>query len=184
MEGGVKKVLYILGQLEDEHVGWLLEAGRKLPFQSGRVLIRQGEPIDAVYIVVEGRFAVTREGSDLGEVARVGAGEVLGEISYLDRHPPTATVTAVEDSVVLELPREALTRKIESDPGFSARFYHALAAFLADRLRSTLAQLGPPAAGEGTGDPFAEDELDLDRLDHASKGGLRFERMLKRLREF
>lgn len=180
----MKKVLYILGELEDEHVSWLTQAGRKHHLEPGETLIRQGEPIDAVYIVVEGLFSVTREGSDVGELAQVGAGEVLGEISYVDRHPPTATVTAVDDSVVLELPREALTEKIESDPGFAARFYHALAAFLADRLRSTLAKLGPDAGGGDTDDLFANDELDLDRLDHASKGGLRFERILKRLQEF
>lgn len=180
----MKKVLYILGGLEDEHVEWLLKAGQKRSLGSGGVLIRQGEPNDSVYIVVEGLFSVTREDSGMDELARVGAGEVLGEISYVDGHPPTATVSSVDQSVVLAIPKDALTAKIESDQGFGSIFYKALAAFLADRLRSTLGQLGPSPQATDTDDPFADDELDLDRLDHASRGGLRFERILKRLQEF
>jgi CRP-like cAMP-binding protein len=167
----MKKVLYILGEFEDDDIEWLARTGRKLRLEEGRTLIREREPIDSVYIVTDGSFAVRTAGG--GEVARVGSGEVLGEISYVDRRPPTATVTALESSGVIAIDRAALTAKLHADPAFAARFYRALAVFLAARLRSTLRQVGHEE----------DDELDLQALDTVSKAGVRFERIIQRLQE-
>lgn len=170
----MKKVLYILGELDDDDAEWLARAGAHRKVPAGTVLIHQGRQIDAVFFVTAGTFSVTTAGA-AEAVAEVGAGEVLGEISYVDRHPPTATVTAVEDSAVLAVSRSALTEKIEIDPGFAGRFYKAVAVFLAERLRSTLRQLG----GEAEEDETAE--MDLLSLDSVSRAGVRFERILQKL---
>ncbi len=170
----MKKVLYILGELDDDDAEWLSRAGVQRKIPRGDVLIHEGRDIDAVFFVTQGTFSVTTEGAGQ-EVARVGAGEVLGEVSYVDRHPPTATVVAVEDSAVLAVSRRVLTAKIQADPGFAGRFYKAVAVFLAERLRSTLRQLGSSAdAGDVS-------ELDLLALDSVSKAGVRFERILQKL---
>lgn len=71
--------------------------------------------------------------------------------------------------------------KLERDVGFASRFYHALAVFLSDRLRSTVSRLG---FGRDTGlDEAAEyeDELDPLILDTVHLAGSRFDRILKRL---
>jgi CRP-like cAMP-binding protein len=170
----MKKVLYILGELEDDDAEWLSEIGTQRRMRTGEVLIHEGRAIDSVFFVTQGTFAVTT-GAAAQEVARVGVGEVLGEISYIDRYPPTATVTALEDSAVLAVSRRSLTAKIQTDPGFAGRFYKAVAVFMAERLRSTLRQLGSTDAGE------AASELDLEALDSVSKAGVRFERILRRL---
>ena len=171
----MKKVLYILGELDDRDADWLVRMGRSIDVPDGHTIIREGEPIDSIYFVTGGVFRVTTQASG-GEIARIGTGEVLGEISYVDRRPPTATVTALEDGRVLAIPRATLTEKLESDPGFSSRFYKAIATFLADRLRSTLQQVGGEVADDDEG-------LDLDELHTLSQGGVRFERILRRLQE-
>lgn len=171
----MKKVLYILGEFEDDDIEWMVKAGVKTGLPPGHVLIREGTPIDSVYFVTHGTFTVSTASG--GEVARVGSGEVLGEISYVDRRPPTATVTAVEESGVIAIPRSALSAKLDDDPGFAARFYRALAVFLADRLRSTLRHVGQDTGSD------AEDELDLEALDTVSRAGVRFERIIRRLQE-
>lgn len=170
----MRKVLYILGELDDDDAEWLAQVGTHRKLSEGAVLIHEGQDIDAVFFVTEGTFSVTTAGAEQ-QVAEVGAGEVLGEISYVDRHPPTATVTAVEDSAVLAVARSDLTEKIELDPGFAGRFYKAVAVFLAERLRSTLRQLGSGTTEEDTS------ELDLLALDSVSKAGVRFERILQKL---
>lgn len=171
----MKEVLYILGEFDDADVDWLVAAGRQVEVPDGQPIIREGEPIESLFFVTGGTFRVST-GADDTEIARLQTGEVVGEISYVDRRPPTATVTAVEDGRVLAIPRDILTEKLESDPRFSSRFYKALATFLADRLRSTLREVGG-------GDEPALDELDLDELHSFSKAGVRFERILKRLQE-
>jgi len=169
----MKKVLYILGELEDEDAAWLSQAGSQRTLNPGEVLIHQGQPIDSVFFVTQGHFSILR-GPEMIEVDRVSVGEVLGEISYVDRRPPTATVSALEDSKVLAVSRSDLTKKLESDPAFAARFYRAIALFLADRIRK--------ARRQGSGEPTDEDdELDLQTLDTVSKAGVRFERILQHL---
>lgn len=172
----MKKVLYILGEFEDDDIEWLVRAGRKVDFSPGQDLIREGRAIDSVYFVTHGTFSVSTATG--GEVARVSSGEVLGEISYVDRRPPTATVTATEDASVIAVPRTDLSAKLDQDPGFAARFYRALAVFLADRLRSTLRHIGQDDGGDA-----GEDELDLEALDTVSRAGVRFERIIQRLQE-
>src|ERR1700675_2800689 len=112
----MRKVLYILGQLSDEDVDWMANAGKRRDARASEILIREGIPIASVLIVLQGTASVTLGGGR--EVARIGAGEVLGEMSMIDNRPPSATVTAVEPTVLLELGRAALDAKLLTDTGF------------------------------------------------------------------
>lgn len=177
----MKKVLFILGQLNDLDIEWLIKVGRKEQVPAGKTLIREGQIIDTLYIVLDGILAVSTRALGGQEVARLGAGEMVGEMSFIDARPPSATVTAAENTVVLAVPRGQLAAKLAQDMGFAARFYRALATFLSDRLRGTVSRLG-----YGQGQPLeAEidyaDELDENVLDTVHLAGARFERILKQL---
>lgn len=172
----MKKVLYILGEFDDSDAEWFVQAGQKVNVPDGQAIVVEGEPSDSLFFVTGGTFLVA-SGPANTELARLGTGEVVGEISYVDHRPPNATVTAVEDGRVLAIPRAALTNKLESDSLFASRFYKAIATFLADRLRNTVHQL----SGEDGASAF--DELDLDELHSLSQAGVRFERILRRLQE-
>lgn len=169
----MKKVLYILSVLDDQDVRWLGDSGARRTLATGEVLIREGGTINSIFFVLEGHLSVTVKNR---KVAEVGAGEVVGEVSFVDRYPPTATVTALEHTRVLEVSRSVLEKKIATDLAFSSRFYLAVCTFLADRLRSTLGQ----ANGASDHDD-ALDELDLDKLHAVSKAGERFKRVLQTL---
>lgn len=175
----MKKVLYILGQLTDRDVEWLVAAGQKRRLAPGTVLIREGEPTDAVYFVLGGDLAVTQGAGEGRPIGRLGVGEIVGEMSFVDASPPSATVRAVEDSAVLRIPRDLLRERLKSDDGFAARFYHAIAIFLSDRLRSALVASGGPGARPGGG--LESGELDPSVLDTMSLAGGRFQQMLIRL---
>lgn len=112
---------------------------------------------------------------------RLGSGEVVGEMSFIDARPPSATVTAVEPAVVLAVPRSALAAHLGEDDGFAARFYRALAVFLSRRLRSTVSRLGYGAGKPLREDIEYEDELDSHVLGNVHRAGLRFDRVLQRL---
>ncbi len=60
-------------------------------FADGQRVLRRGLSGSALYVVVEGEAAIRRGDIDL---ARIGPGEVIGEISALLREPPTADVVA------------------------------------------------------------------------------------------
>ena len=48
-------------------------------------LVEQGVPVDALIFVLDGEVSVTVKG--IGEVARLGVGEILGEMPFVDRKP-------------------------------------------------------------------------------------------------
>ncbi len=59
--------------------------------EEGRTLIKQGEPGDTFYVILEGEAEVVIDGKPR---RALGPGAFFGEISMLDRGPATATVTA------------------------------------------------------------------------------------------
>lgn len=178
----MRKVLFILGSLTDSDVEWLVAHGRKREIPAGTILIREGQPVDMLFILLQGQLQV--RGTYLqGTIIRLGPGELVGEISLLDSRPPIATVSAGEPSIVLGIPRADILEHLREDEGFAARFYKALAVLLAQRLRNTGVQLG---YGKGKGEPLDddveyEDELSPELLDSVHMGGARFERVRKRL---
>ncbi len=177
----MRKVLFILGELSDLDVNWMMTNGRKEQIPAGGVIIHEGKPANALYIVLDGTFRVSLVGRGDRELSRVGVGEILGEISFVDARPPAATVTAMDPAVVLSIPSEALKNKLQEDVGFAARFYRALAMFLSDRLRRNAARIGSGPDATKTEEMEDADELDLNVLDNVHMAGARFDRMLKRL---
>lgn len=177
----MRKVLYILGQLSDEDIEWMLSAGASFRIPKGAVLIREGQTNRELYIVLDGSLSISTKANQGKEIARLGTGEIIGEISFVDSRPPSATVVAAHDSLIFKLNRTRLSEHLETDTAFAARFYRALAVFLANRLRTTTSQLGYNAAQTFDEDVEYEGELDLNVLDNVHLAGARFDRMLKRL---
>ena len=171
----MRKVLYILGQLDDTDVDWLARNGRRTVLQPGDKLITQGEPTPDIYIVIDGTLDVSVVG--VGSVTKLLAGEIIGEMSFVDSAPTSASVSALTKSVLLAIDKTDIEEKVESDPMFGLRFYKALALFLADRLRNAL------RARAGTLDPSSTeidaDELDDKLLDAVANAGDRFDRLTK-----
>ena len=134
----MRKVLFIFGQLSDTDVLWLARTGRRRRIKQGSVLIRERVPVDALYIVLEGELDVV-VGADRRRVARLLAGEVVGEMSFIDARPPSATVSAATDAVVFTISKATLQQALAGDAAFAARFYRAIATFLSDRVREATA---------------------------------------------
>lgn len=175
----MRKVFYILGKLRDADVDWLAANGFRRTLSGGAPLLEEGKPVDAIYLLLEGRLRVTSSASPELPLAVLGAGEIVGEIALLDERPASATVRADPEATVLAVSRPALTHKLERDDAFAARFYRALAVFLADRLRSTLRRLGPRSEA---GLRESTDELSDAVLDDTALAGSRFNLLLERLR--
>lgn len=112
-----------------------------LVLRRGDVLMRQGDPADALYLVVSGRFAVTIAGR-VQPITEIGPDQPIGEIAFLAGGTRSATVTAMRDSLVLRLGREQFDRLSAKNPGI----WRALTATLARRLAVTSAGQARPEA--------------------------------------
>ncbi|NEP20242.1 MAG: cyclic nucleotide-binding domain-containing protein [Leptolyngbya sp. SIO4C1] len=172
----MKRVLYVLGTLDDDDIDWLVAIGQRQEIAPSEVLIEAEQPVGAVYLILEGQFAVCAEVSQ-PPIAYLGSGEVTGEMSFIDTYPASAVVKAMEPGLVLAIPREQLAAKLKQDICFAARFYEAMAILLSMRLRGTLKQIHQPL------EPATEvTSYTLTMSDKRDLGAVRYNWLLRRLR--
>jgi CRP-like cAMP-binding protein len=173
----MRKISFVIGRLSESDLSWLVKVGMYRTLPVGTTIIQQGKQIDALYIVLGGELLVTVASPEKRVLGRVSSGEILGELSFLDRRPPSATVSVVEAAAMLAIPRTVLANRLEQDMPFAAHFYHALGVMLAYRVRQNLNPFT-------TGMPLDEnsvydDELDGDMLDEMAVAERRFSWLLE-----
>jgi bacteriocin-type transport-associated protein len=195
----MKAVLLLLGELSDQDVEWMRVAGNSEALGAGEVLIREGEKVDALYVVLAGQFIVSISQSidnpmsqvyaalegelPQRELAKLSIGEMLGEMAFMDTRPHYTTIQAIENSLVLSIPRHKLMTKLSQDKDFAVRFYRALAAVLTDKLRDTVSRFRY-SRGQSLSDAVAyEDELDSHTLESLSLAGARFDWLVKQVHQ-
>jgi CRP-like cAMP-binding protein len=114
----------------------LAAACQPVEFAPGTAIVREGEPADALYVILEGSVGVTAHGETGAEerLRTMGPETYFGEIGLLERIPRTATVTA-----------EALTRcyRIDGDEFLDALTTTPPAASLLEGARARLAASHP-----------------------------------------
>jgi CRP/FNR family cyclic AMP-dependent transcriptional regulator len=106
---------------------------RRRTFRRGEVIMHRGDPAGALHVIRSGRIKITLP-ADTGEetvLALLGADACFGEIAALDGLPRSATITAVEPTETLALPRDDLLAFAREHPDFAV----ALITTLAARLR-------------------------------------------------
>lgn len=102
------------------------------------VIVREGEERHALFLIREGVVRIELEHPEFNiEIARLEAGEIFGEMSFLEGFSASANVIAHE-SVKLDVVNSLVVEElIGFDNGFFGRFYQSLAQILCTRLRDT-----------------------------------------------
>jgi len=89
----------------------------------GTAVVREGDPADALYVLVDGEVEVTARGEAHDEervLRQMSPPSYFGEIGVLERIPRTATVTALTDLSLLRIEGDALLRALTSAPPSSS----------------------------------------------------------------
>ena len=116
-----------LGRKELESVGRLADT---VDVPEGKVLMREGQSGAEMFVIASGSVVVERDGREL---ARLGPGEVVGEVALLSEGPRTATVTTTEPSTLFVLGH----REFHTLLADSAEVRRCVFDELARRLRAT-----------------------------------------------
>ena len=167
----MKRVLFLLGHLNDLDVEWLITNGQAHDLKPNERLITMGIPVEQLYIVLSGELKIV--GNDDLYISTISNGEMVGEMSFLESQAPSVSVIASETSTVFAVSRELVTDRLANNLEFRANFYYAISLFLSNRLRKTTSQLG-------YGNPQEEDALDERVLDGVSQAGSRFTEILQK----
>lgn len=107
----------ILRMLDTEGRRRLLDVAEAITFQNDSVVVKEGEPGDALYIIVDGIASVCVD--DMGNqkpVAELCDGAFFGEMAVITNQPRSATVTALGRLSVLKIPKETVLEVLKDYP--------------------------------------------------------------------
>jgi CRP-like cAMP-binding protein len=101
-------------------------------YEAGDIIFQEGDPSGCLFIIQQGSVAVQKKTiKGPVEIAKLEPGEVLGELSFFDRRPRSATAVAVKDSVLMVIDFESLDKVYATVPSY----IKSIMAAVARRLR-------------------------------------------------
>ena len=123
-----------------------LKLGKMKGLTPGQLLIQQGIPLSHMYMVMHGELAIMRLGEDgleEQELGRCGAGEVLGELSFLLGTSPVVSVKVPDggkDVTVIEVELSRALDALQKQPVLVTIVFRLLATLLAERVAQSSEQ--------------------------------------------
>ncbi len=101
---------------QDSTIKEMLKAQPVRRYSPGQTIIKEGDRGREIYLVFEGQVRVVTEinGKPV-EIARLGPGDIFGEMAFLTYHKRVASVVSAEEgSLVLEISPESLEKMISA----------------------------------------------------------------------
>ena len=114
------------------HLGLLASISEEIEADAGEVLIRAGEPHDALYVIIRGSAELSGVG---GQTLAAGDGTAFGTWSLIDSAPSVVGARAVERTRLLRITRSDFQELLADHPELATGMLQALAR----RLRSLVA---------------------------------------------
>jgi len=121
----------LLSGLDDGILEKIAATLQKAVYPAGSVIVKEGEPGDALYLITKGLVEVKKREPSLGvdlTVAKMGEGECFGEMSLLSGKPRSATIIASEPTEVYKLPKKEFYAVLAGNPSISLAMNRILAA--------------------------------------------------------
>lgn len=138
--------------LPDDQITWFFGQSQELKVKAGETYVRQGDPADAMFVILEGQFQFRGEFGGQTVVFPIKAGDVTGVLPFSRMTQFTVTGRAVTDGRILRFPASLFPELTQRMPVLTQH----LVGLLSDRVRETtrieqqrdrLAALGKLSAG-------------------------------------
>jgi signal transduction histidine kinase len=142
----------IFADLPDDQLDWFIAQSQELHVKAGDSYSRQGEPADAMFVILEGRLQGRGEIGGETVTFSIEAGNVTGVLPFSRMKQFTVSIRAETDSCGLRFPASLFPDLVQKMPELTKR----LVGLMSDRIRETtrleqqrdrLASLGKLSAG-------------------------------------
>jgi len=142
----------VFAGLPDDQIGWFISQAVEVPLKAGETYFREGDPADAMFVVLDGQIQVRGEIGGEAVVISLQPGDVTGVLPFSRMKQFTVGTRAVTDARVLRFPSSLFPELVQKMPELTQR----LVGLMSDRIRETtrreqqrdrLASLGKLSAG-------------------------------------
>src|SRR5277367_3763778 len=146
------RTVSVFADLPDDQLDWFLSQSQEMNLKTGGAFSRQGDPADAMFVILEGHFQGRAERGGESFVFTLEAGDVSGVLPFSRMKQFTVSIRAESDSRALRFPTALFPDLIQRMPELTQR----LVGLMSDRIRETtrmeqqrdrLAALGKLSAG-------------------------------------
>lgn len=143
------KAIPILQDLDEEELRQVLKIARRVQFPRGKVILKEGQTGETMYIIEEGMVEISKtlvmkqEGGDFQGrdkiLTKLSAEDhaIFGEVALFEHSKRTATVVALIDCRLLEISKRDFLRLAEENPRIGYKITRNIAQLLCSRLRKT-----------------------------------------------
>jgi signal transduction histidine kinase len=138
--------------LPDDQIGWFISESQDLHLKTGETYVRQGDPADAMFVVLDGQLEARGEMGGQTVVFSVTSGNITGVLPFSRMKQFPISGRAVTDTHALSFPAALFPELVQKMPELAKR----LVGLMSDRIRETtrmeqqrerLASLGKLSAG-------------------------------------
>src|SRR6202521_4718643 len=138
--------------LPDDQITWFLSQSQEMHLKAGDTYVRQGDPADAMFVILEGQFQWRGEFGGETVVFSGKPGDVTGVLPFSRMKQFTVSGRAMTDGRVLKFPTSLFSELVQKMPELTTR----LVGLMSDRIREAtrfeqqrdrLASLGKLSAG-------------------------------------
>lgn len=113
----------IFANCTPEEIAAVAGVAQDSDFAPGQIIVTQGTPGQAFYLILSGRVEILRDGTSLGAF---GPGDFFGEMSLLDSAPRSATIRAIEPTQCLMLSSWDFKALLEKYPSIAVKLLEVL----------------------------------------------------------
>lgn len=136
----------------------ILFLARPISFSPGTCIFRQGDPTDGMYLLRKGLVQICARllGDEEVELGRIGAGELIGEVSLVDRGVRSATASVLEQTEGYFFSSshfDVLRNDLKSS---AYKAMNTITKTLCERIRHQVSQVGKSGAGSGPSTTLAK----------------------------
>jgi len=126
-------------ELASEELDQIIALGRLVTYPKSSLLFKEGDPGEALYIVVDGSVRIGKlvPGAKEEAMAFIERGGCFGEMALFDEFPRSATAIAHEECRVLFIDKQAFLKLLQGEPVIAKKILWAFCRTLSVRLRET-----------------------------------------------
>ena len=119
--------------LPDDQISWFLSRREDLRFKPGESYVHQGDPADAMFVILEGQVQARGEIGGETVMFSMKAGDVTGVLPFSRMKQFTVGARAITDVTVLRFPSSLFPELVQKMPELTQR----LVGLMSDRIRET-----------------------------------------------